>query len=70
MVLTAEESGATIGAHPGAITEVLTDTAVDADNPTPGEHNAAIKIATNRYLAVAFLLGADKICYGTLVEEI
>jgi hypothetical protein len=70
MVLTAAESGATIGAHPGAIDKVLNTTAVDSENPTVGEHTDAIKTATNRYLAVAFLLGADKMRYGTLVEEI
>jgi hypothetical protein len=64
MVLTAEESGATIGAHPGNID------AIDANNPSDIEQIAATKTATDRYLAVAFLLGADKLCYGTLVEEI
>ena len=70
MVLTAAESGATIGAHPGAINEVLNATAADTDNPTIEEREDATKTATNRYLAVAFLLGADKMRYGTLIEEI
>ncbi len=70
MVLTATESGATIGAHPGAINEVLNTMAADTTNPTATERDDATKIATSRYLAVAFLLGADKIRYGTLVEEI
>jgi hypothetical protein len=70
MVLTAVESGATIGAHPGAITEELNASAVDVANPTGQEYIAATKVATSRYLAVAFLLGADKARYGTLVEEI
>jgi hypothetical protein len=63
-VSTAKESGATIGPHPGGVTEVLNDTAADPDNPT------AIKTATNRYLAVAFLLGANRIRYGMMIEEI
>jgi hypothetical protein len=52
--------------HPGAIYEVLNTTAADAENPTVGELTDAIKTATNRYLALAFLLGADKMCYGIL----
>jgi hypothetical protein len=70
MVLTAEESGATIGAHPGGIQEALYNKAIDANNPSHVERTAATKTATDRYLAVAFLLGADKLCYGTLIEEI
>jgi hypothetical protein len=70
MVLTAMDSGATIGAHPGAINEVLNTTASDTDFPTTEEHDYATKAATDRYLAVTFLLGADKVRYGTLVEEI
>jgi hypothetical protein len=70
MVTTAEESGATIGSHPGGVTKILTHTARDAANPTDVEQNAALKTATDRYLAVAFLLGAVCTRYGTLVEEI
>jgi hypothetical protein len=60
-VLTAEESGATIGTHPGGVAEVLNDIAADADQPTNAEREEAIKTATNRYFAVAFLLGANRI---------
>jgi hypothetical protein len=70
MVLTAVGSGATIGTHPGAITKELNNSAVDCANPTAKEYITATKIATSRYLAVAFLLGADKMRYGTLVKEI
>jgi hypothetical protein len=69
-VLPAEESGATIGTHAAGVTEVLKDIAVDANYPTDDETAEAIKTATNRYLAVAFLLGADRIRYGTMIEEI
>jgi hypothetical protein len=48
----------------------MNSSAVNPQNPTPEEYNAAMKIATSRYLAVAFLLGANKMRYGTLVEEI
>jgi hypothetical protein len=46
-VSTAEESGATIGTHPGGVTAVLNDMAADPDNPTNGEREEAIKMATN-----------------------
>jgi hypothetical protein len=59
LVLTGEECGATIGAHPGAINDILADTA-----------RKATKTATDRYLAVAFLLSSDPVCYGMLMEEI
>jgi hypothetical protein len=70
MVETAEDSGATIGPHPAGITECLTAIAVDIDNPTAAEKVASIQLATQRYLSVAFLLGADRVRYGTLIEEI
>jgi hypothetical protein len=57
LILTAEESGATIRAHPGGVTDILSTTAVDPSNPTNNEQTAAVKAATERYLAVAFLLG-------------
>jgi hypothetical protein len=37
MVLTAEESGATIGAHPGGIQEALYIEAIHANNPSDVE---------------------------------
>jgi hypothetical protein len=70
MVLTAEDSGVSVGAHPAAIQEVLNLKAVDPDNPTTDERALATKTARNCYFAVTFLLGADKLRYGTLVEEI
>ena len=70
MVLTAEDSGVSVGAHPAAIQEVLNLKAVDPDNPTTDERALATKTARDQYFAVAFLLGADKLRYGTLVEEI
>jgi hypothetical protein len=70
MVLTAIESGATIGAHPSAVEEILTTQAADPNLITAAEHTKATKTAIDSYLAVAFLLGANKLRYGTLVEEI
>jgi hypothetical protein len=70
MVKTAVESGATIGRHPARMTKCLKAIAVNADFPTPEEWVSLIKLATQRYLSVAFLLGADRVRYGTLVKEI
>jgi hypothetical protein len=70
MVDTAEASGATIGAHPGGASEILNTTARDANNPSNAESAEAVATATQRHLAVAFLLGSDKVRCGTLVEEI
>ena len=61
MVLTAEDSRVSIGAHPAAIQEVLNARAVDPDNPTVNERDLATKTARDRYFAVAFLLKADKL---------
>jgi hypothetical protein len=70
MVSTAEESGVTIGAHPAGVAAALKEFVADSDFPTTAEKIIAVKTATNRYLAVAFLVRADKICYATLLEEI
>jgi hypothetical protein len=70
LVKTAQESGASIGVHPGGINEVLSKSVIDPDNPTHIERSTAIKTAGERYLAVAFLLGSNKTRYGLLVEEI
>jgi hypothetical protein len=70
LVLTGEECGATIGAHPGAINNILVDTAVNARSPTTNKHKKATKTATDRYLAVAFLLSSDRICYKMIINEI
>jgi hypothetical protein len=70
LVNTAVESGATIGAHPSGVTAILATLAVDIDFPTQAERVASVETATQRYLAVAFILGADKMRSGTLVEEI
>jgi hypothetical protein len=70
MVNTAAESGATIGVHPSGVTAILAALAVDIDFLTQAERVASVETATQRYLAVAFILGADKMRYSTLVKEI
>jgi hypothetical protein len=69
MVETAEESGVTIGAHPAGVTAALQGLAINIDMPTVAERRTSVKTATERYLAIAFIIGADKLRYGTLVEE-
>jgi hypothetical protein len=70
MVSTAEESGVTIGAHPAGVTAIMKEICIDSDFPTNTEKIASVKIATDQYLAVTFLIRADRLRYGTLVEEI
>jgi hypothetical protein len=70
MVNTAKESRATIRAHPSCINEVLATSAIDPNNPTANKRTDVTRKSTQRYLAVALLLGADRIRYGTPVEEI
>jgi hypothetical protein len=66
MVETAEESGVTIGAHPAGVTAALQGLAIDMDMPTVAERRTSVKTATERYLAVAFIIGGDKLRYGIL----
>ena len=43
---------------------------IDPDNPTTVEHTTARRAARQRYLATAFLLGADRNRYGKLIEDL
>lgn len=70
LVRTAIERGATIGLHLAGVDEVVAASAANTSNPTAMEHATAEKMATERYLTVSFLLGADCRRYGTLIEEI
>jgi hypothetical protein len=70
LVVTGEECGATIEAHPGAINDILADTAINERRPTNDKRRKATKTATDRYLVVAFLLSSNRVPYGILIEEI
>jgi hypothetical protein len=70
MVETAKDSGVTIGVHPAGVTAALQGLAIDINMPTVAERRTSVKTATERYLTVAFIIGVDKLRYGTLVEEI
>ncbi len=60
-----------VALHPTIHQEVLNETAaIDAANTTAAEESAARAIGREPYLAVAFLLGADRTRYGMLIEEI
>jgi hypothetical protein len=58
------------GKHPTIYREVIGEIAQDDTNPTPKEKTKAHSLSRERYLAVAFLLGADRNRYGLLLEEI
>jgi hypothetical protein len=70
LVAAVDDCVAMIAMHPTIYQEILKETIADARNPTPDEQTTAGKIGRERYLAVAFLLGADRICYGMMIEEI
>ena len=70
MVLSAEKSGARIGKRPKALSEVIKEIVASPDHPTTVERAVASKFVNDRYLAVAFLLGADRMRFGTMIEEI
>ena len=68
LVFTAEESGAVIGVHTASINELLQTVAADPTNPSDAENLEAVKLARERYFAVAFLLGADRTRYVPTFE--
>jgi hypothetical protein len=70
LVAAVDDCGAMIAMYPTIYQEILSETAADARNPTPDEQTTAGKIGKERYLAVTFLLGADRIRYGMMTEEI
>jgi hypothetical protein len=59
LVAAVNDCGAMIAMHPTIYQEILSETAGDVGNPTLDEQTSAGKIGKERYLAVAFLLGAD-----------
>jgi hypothetical protein len=59
LVAAIDDCGAMIAMHPTIYQEILGEIGTDALNPTVDEQTTAGKIGRERYLAVAFLLGAD-----------
>jgi hypothetical protein len=70
LVAAVNDCGAMIAMHPTFYQEVLSKIVVNPVNPTANEKSEAQKVGQERYLAVAFLLGADSIRYGMMLEEI
>jgi hypothetical protein len=54
---------------PGLLTKML-PFGVSMDNASPDELAVATRRAKERYLAVAFVLGSDRVRYGRLIEDL
>ena len=65
-----EQHGGRIGYDIGTIKSEINKTAVDPNAPTEEERKAAVKAARDRYLAMAFLSGADRARYSGLLKEL
>jgi hypothetical protein len=70
LVSVVDECGAMVARHPTIYLETLQEIPADLGNPTPNEISEANNTSRERYFAVAFLMGADRIRYGTMIEEI
>jgi hypothetical protein len=70
LVAAVDECGTMVARHPAIYDEVLGEIAFDGDSATADEISEAKSTSRERYLAVAFLLGADRIRYGIMIEEI
>jgi hypothetical protein len=70
LVSAVAECGAMVARHPTIYLETLEEIAANEANPTPDEISEANNTSRERYLAVAFLLGADRIRSGIMIEEI
>jgi hypothetical protein len=65
-----EHCGAEVGNHhPAAIEETLVENGKTTATATPEELAVARVMSRERYLACAFMLGADRKRYGKLVED-
>jgi hypothetical protein len=65
-----DDCGPMIAVHPTIYQEILIKTTVDTLISTADEQRTAGKISKERYLALAFFLGADQIPYGMMIKEI
>jgi hypothetical protein len=64
-----EHCGAEVENHPAAIEELLLENGKTTATATPEELAVARVVSRERYLACAFMLGADRKRYGKLVED-
>jgi hypothetical protein len=65
-----EHCGGTIGHAPGLITERLLELGIDPDQATKDQIERAAKEIQEKSLAMAFLMGADRMRYGISPERI
>jgi len=66
-----EHCGGQIGNDPGIVAAVARDLGhTDLSTIDPAEYSKVTKLAKERYLAVGFLLGADKSRFGKLIEDL
>jgi hypothetical protein len=65
-----DHCGASIGQIPGLVNSLLVENGVDPLTATIKQSAIAFKATQDQYLAVAFLLRADKSRYGKLVENL
>ena len=64
-----DHCGAGAGNMPGLLQAILEESSINPDNATKEQVATALQESQERYLAVAFLLGADKARYGRLLEN-
>lgn len=64
-----EHTGGTIGYHNGMIAEVAKENNVTFENVTPAQLLIFREKAKERFLAVSFLLNADRSRFGRLIED-
>jgi hypothetical protein len=65
-----EQTGGSVGVDPGIESALITEKGMDATKMSADEVEENKKDAQGRYLAVAFLLGADRNRYGKMVEDL
>jgi hypothetical protein len=65
-----EHTGGSIGHEPGLNEYVATRNNIDYDHMDAAEEEDVQNESHERYLAVAFILGADKLRYGRLLESL
>jgi len=65
-----EHCGGTIGEEPGLERYIATEAGLDILKLTPVQAAAIKKASKERFLATAFMLGADKLRFGRLIEDL
>ena len=58
-----------VGLHEAVLTEVAAEEGIDLNTITNAQRDTITKKAKDRYLAMCFILGADRTRYGRLIEN-